>query len=105
VKASSPQGNERVGVIWHTQSSGKSLTMAFFVGKIIRLPTLANPTLVVLTDRNELLSDRRNIVVIADKAHRSQYAFIDGFARHLHDALPKASLPPPAAGARSSRTT
>lgn len=42
--------------------------------------------------RYPLLSDRRNIVVIADEAHRSQYDFIDGFARHLRDGLPKASF-------------
>jgi type I restriction enzyme R subunit len=150
VKAASPKGDRRVGVIWHTQGSGKSLTMAFYAGKIIRHPAMANPTLVVLTDRNDLddqlhgtfglahellrqkpvqsndrphlrellkvasggvifttiqkflpekkgdkyplLSDRRNIVVIADEAHRSQYDFIDGFARHLRDALPNASF-------------
>jgi type I restriction enzyme R subunit len=43
-------------------------------------------------DRNAVLSDRRNIVVIADEAHRSQYDFIDGFARHMRDALPQASF-------------
>ena len=43
-------------------------------------------------DRNAVLSDRRNIVVIADEAHRSQYDFIDGFARHMRDALPRASF-------------
>ena len=150
LKASSPKGDRRVGVVWHTQGSGKSLTMAFYAGKIIQQTSMANPTLVVLTDRNDLddqlfgtfsacedllrqapeqaesrddlqarlqrssggvifttiqkflpetkggsypqLSDRRNIVVIADEAHRSQYEFIDGFARHLRDALPKASF-------------
>jgi type I restriction enzyme R subunit len=143
-------GGRRIGVIWHTQGSGKSLSMAFFAGKIIRHPAMANPTLVVITDRNDLdeqlfgtfsrckdlmrqtpvqaetrehlrellkvpaggvvfttiqkfmpdekgdqypkLSDRENIVVIADEAHRSQYDFIDGYARHMHDALPKASF-------------
>jgi type I restriction enzyme R subunit len=143
-------GDRRVGVIWHTQGSGKSLTMAFYAGRIILEPAMANPTLVVITDRNDLddqlfgtfvrcrdllrqdpvqaadradlraklsvgsggvvfttiqkflpdergdthpvLSDRRNIVVIADEAHRSQYDFIDGFARHLRDALPGASF-------------
>jgi type I restriction enzyme, R subunit len=147
--ASSPRGDRRVGVVWHTQGSGKSLTMVFYAGKIIQHPGMSNPTLVVLTDRNDLddqlfgtfssckgllrqspeqaasrdhlqellhvssggvifttiqkflpeskggkyppLSDRRNIVVIADEAHRSQYDFIDGFARHLRDALPNAS--------------
>jgi type I restriction enzyme R subunit len=150
IKAASPKGDRRVGVVWHTQGSGKSLTMVFYAGKIIQHPALTNPTLVVLTDRNDLddqlfgtfsactdllrqgpiqaesrehlqmllqvssggvifttiqkflpegkgeryplLSDRRNIVVIADEAHRSQYDFIDGFARHLRDALPKASF-------------
>ncbi|MEX2554097.1 MAG: type I restriction endonuclease subunit R [Actinomycetota bacterium] len=143
-------GDRRVGVVWHTQGSGKSLTMAFYAGRVIREPAMANPTIVVLTDRNDLddqlfgtfsrcrdllrqppvqaadradlraklkveaggvvfttiqkffpedegdrhptLSDRRNIVVIADEAHRSQYDFIDGFARHMRDALPNASF-------------
>ena len=143
-------GDRRAGVVWHTQGSGKSLTMAFYAGRVILEPEMANPTLVVLTDRNDLddqlfgtfsrcqellrqppvqaenradlraklkvdaggvvfttiqkflpeekgdqhplLSDRRNIVVIADEAHRSQYDFIDGFARHMRDALPNASF-------------
>ena len=139
-------GDRRIGVVWHTQGSGKSLTMAFYAGRIIREPAMENPTVVVLTDRNDLddqlfgtfsrckdllrqppvqaesrahlrelcrsppavvfttihkffpedkgdrhptLSERRNIVVIADEAHRSQYDFIDGFARHMRDALPR----------------
>ena len=143
-------GDRRVGVVWHTQGSGKSLTMAFYAGAIVREPAMENPTIVVLTDRNDLddqlfgtfsrcqdllrqppvqaesradlrrklsvvssgvvfttiqkffpeergdthptLSDRRNIVVIADEAHRSQYDFIDGYARHMRDALPNASF-------------
>jgi type I restriction enzyme R subunit len=143
-------GDQRVGVIWHTQGSGKSLTMVFYTGRVVVEPAMANPTVVVLTDRDDLdnqlyatfarcravfrqdpvqadsrshlralltvesggvvfttiqkffpeergdtyplLSDRRNIVVIADEAHRSQYDFIDGFARHLRDALPNASF-------------
>lgn len=143
-------GDHRVGVVWHTQGSGKSLSMAFYAGKLVQQPEMANPTLVVPTDRNDLddqlfgtfadchellrqkpvqaesgddlrvklqvasggvvfttmqkfmpdergeahplLSDRANIVVIADEAHRSQYDFIDGFARHLRDALPHASF-------------
>jgi type I restriction enzyme R subunit len=143
-------GDRRVGVVWHTQGSGKSLTMAFYAGRIILEPETANPTIIVLTDRNDLddqlfstfsrcrevvgwapvqaenradlraklrteggsvvfttiqkflpepggdqhpvLSDRRNIVVLADEAHRSQYDFIDGFARHMRDALPNASF-------------
>ncbi len=157
-------GDRRVGVVWHTQGSGKSLTMAFYAGRIIREPAMANPTLVVLTDRNDLddqlfgtfsrcqallrqppvqaesaehlkelltveaggvvfatihkflpetkgeehpaISDRHNIVVIADEAHRSQYEFGShlvkrkdgtayighGFAKNMRDALPHASF-------------
>jgi type I site-specific restriction-modification system R (restriction) subunit len=69
-------GDKRVGVVWHTQGSGKSLTMAFYAGRLVLHPAMENPT----------------IVVIADEAHRSQYDFIDGLARHLHDALPNASF-------------
>src|SRR5947208_8149628 len=54
VKAASETGDRRVGVIWHTQGSGKSLSMAFYAGKIIQHPAMENPTLVVLTDRNDL---------------------------------------------------
>ena len=177
-------GDRRIGVVWHTQGSGKSLTMAFYAGRIVREPAMENPTVVVLTDRNDLddqlfatfarcadllrqppvqaasradlrarlavesggvvfttiqkffpeekddrhplpgrnetvprpsaapagspaipgsgiarrprqrspLSERRNVVVIADEAHRSQYDFIDGYARHMRDALPNASF-------------
>ena len=143
-------GDHRIGVVWHTQGSGKSLTMAFYAGAIAREPAMRNPTIVMLTDKNDLddqlfgtfsrcqdllrqppsqaesradlrsklsvsaggvvfttiqkflpeergdtypmLSDRGNIVVIADEAHRSQYNFIDGFARHMRDALPNASF-------------
>jgi type I restriction enzyme R subunit len=143
-------GDRRIGVVWHTQGSGKSLTMAFYAGRIIREPAMENPTIVVLTDRNDLddqlfgtfsrcaellrqppvqaesrahlrerlsvaaggvvfttihkffpeekgdrhptLSERRNIVVMADEAHRSQYDFVDGYARHMRDALPHASF-------------
>ncbi|GAA4924569.1 type I restriction endonuclease subunit R [Mucilaginibacter defluvii] len=150
VKASSLSGDQRAGVVWHTQGSGKSLSMVFYAGKMVVTPQLNNPTIVVLTDRNDLdqqlfetfsncqqlirqtpvqaesrshlqsllsvasggvvfttiqkfmpeekgatypkLSDRRNIVVIADEAHRSQYDFIDGYARHMRDALPNASF-------------
>jgi type I restriction enzyme R subunit len=150
IKAAQPAGDRRCGVVWHTQGSGKSLTMLFYSGKLIDEPEMKNPTLVVLTDRNDLddqlfgtfsrcqsilrqapaqaenredlkaklsvasggvifttiqkfmpevkgqeygkLSDRANIVVIADEAHRSQYDFIDGFARHMRDALPHASF-------------
>src|SRR6185312_1443716 len=47
-------GDRRIGVVWHTQGSGKSLTMAFYAGRIIREPAMENPTVVVLTDRNDL---------------------------------------------------
>ena len=149
VAATRPRGDKRCGVVWHTQGSGKSLTMLFYAGRLILHPALDNPTIIVLTDRNDLddqlfgtfsqgkellrqtpvqaadradlrrllqvasggvifttvqkffpdekgdrhplLSDRRNVVVIADEAHRSQYDFIGGFARHMRDALPSAS--------------
>jgi len=168
VIASSTTGDRRGGVIWHTQGSGKSLSMVFYSGKLIVEPRMENPTLVILTDRNDLdeqlhetfrncqqllrqepqkaedrnhlrklltvasggivfttiqkfmpvasdiiqnessgivsepaveyigadikaLSERKNIVVVADEAHRSQYDFIDGFAKHLRDALPNAT--------------
>ena len=156
-----PRGDKRIGVIWHTQGSGKSLLMAFYAGQVVRHPELENPTIVVVTDRNDLddqlfntfsmcrdlirqtpvqadsredlqkeltrasggvifttiqkfspalgetvypmLSNRRNIVVIADEAHRSQYGFrakiaqktgeiTYGFAKYLRDALPNASF-------------
>lgn len=160
-RATAETGDQRAGVIWHTQGSGKSLSMVFYAGKLVL--ALNNPTLVILTDRNdlddqlfdtfslsqdllrqtpvqaenrddlkrklsvssggivfttiqkflpeiqekvdigegktknikgqfELLSERRNIVVIADEAHRSQYDFMDGFAKHMRDALPNASF-------------
>ncbi len=149
-------GDRRAGVIWHTQGSGKSLLMAFYAGQLVKHPQMANPTLVVLTDRNDLddqlfatfsmcrdlirqtpvqadsredlqkllnrasggvifttlqkfgetpepLTTRRNVVVIADEAHRSQYGFkakVDarsgeisyGFAKYMRDALPNASF-------------
>ncbi|MCX6256607.1 MAG: HsdR family type I site-specific deoxyribonuclease [Bacteroidia bacterium] len=163
--ASTETGDRRAGVIWHTQGSGKSLSMVFYTGKLVL--ALDNPTIVVLTDRNDLddqlfetftncqqllrqeprqaedrrhlrsllnvasggivfttiqkfmpldediivsktavqdpsakyigaeikaLSLRKNIIVIADEAHRSQYDFIDGYAKHLRDALPNASF-------------
>ena len=47
-------GDRRIGVVWHTQGSGKSLTMAFYAGRIVREPAMENPTVVVLTDRNDL---------------------------------------------------
>ena len=52
--ATSPEGNRKVGVIWHTQGSGKSLLMAFYAGQLVRRPELQNPTIVVMTDRNDL---------------------------------------------------
>ena len=161
VDASSPDGDRKVGVIWHTQGSGKSLLMAFYAGQLVRRPELENPTIVVITDRNDLddqlfgtfsmcrdlirqtpiqaesrenlqkalnrasggvifttiqkfapamgeadypaLTERRNVVVIADEAHRSQYGFkarveqktgeiAYGFAKYMRDALPNASF-------------
>lgn len=163
-KAAAESGDRRAGVVWHTQGSGKSLSMVFYSGKMVL--SLENPTIIVLTDRNDLddqlfdtfsncsqllrqtplqadnrkhlrklllresggiifttiqkfmpveedivlqdnvvnepapqfigaeikaLSERKNIIVIADEAHRSQYDFIDGFAKHMRDALPNAS--------------
>ena len=161
IAATAYEGDRRIGVFWHTQGSGKSLSMAFYAAKIAQQPELANPTLVILTDRNDLddqlfgqfmrckkflrqtpsqvesrdelrdalavasghivfttiqkflpesngtkypaITDRRNVIVVADEAHRSQYGFaakLDeksgitsyGFARHLHDAVPNASF-------------
>lgn len=161
IDATRPQGDRKIGVIWHTQGSGKSLLMAFFAGLAIKAPELENPTLVVLTDRNDLddqlfstfglcrdlirqtpeqadsredlkrllarnaggvvfttmqkfapergeeqfpeLTDRRNVIVIADEAHRSQYGFDAklnretgerryGFAHYVRQALPNASF-------------
>ena len=154
-------GNKKGGVVWHTQGSGKSISMACFAGKLTKQSAMKNPTLVIVTDRNDLdgqlyatfssakmllgqepiqmddvtelretlsnkpsggiifttiqkfglkkeesrfpvLSDRSNIVVIADEAHRSQYGFdamLDkdgkfkyGYAQHLRDALPNATF-------------
>ncbi|WP_374247769.1 type I restriction endonuclease subunit R [Thermomonas sp.] len=154
--ASQARGDRRAGVIWHTQGSGKSFLMAFYAGRLVKHPAMENPTLVVLTDRNDLddqlfatfamchdllrqtpvqagsredlqqllnraaggvifttlqkfdevaepLTTRRNVVVIADEAHRSQYGFrakVDaktgevsyGFAKYMRDALPNASF-------------
>lgn len=155
------KGNKKAGIVWHTQGSGKSLTMIFYAGKLVR--ELDNPTIVVLTDRNDLddqlfgtfgrcqdvlrqkpvqaesrkelqemlrvssggvvfttiqkffpeedrekypvLSERDNIIVIADEAHRTQYGFSAkilkkedkalityGYAKYLRDALPNASF-------------
>ena len=161
LEAASVEGDRRGGVIWHTQGSGKSLLMVFLAGQLIGSEDLENPTLVLVTDRNDLdgqlfntfaacrdllrqtpvqaesrddlrtaldrasggvvfttvqkfsllagedrhpaLTGRRNVVVIADEAHRSQYGFrarLDkasgryayGFARHLRDALPNATF-------------
>ena len=159
IAASGLQGDRKAGVIWHTQGSGKSLLMAFYAGQLVKAPAMENPTIVVITDRNDLddqlfgtlalcadlirqtpvqadsreglqvalnrasggvifttiqkfapekgeaypvLTERRNVVVIADEAHRSQYGFkakiektgeiAYGFAKHLRDALPNASF-------------
>lgn len=160
LRATETQGDRKVGVVWHTQGSGKSLSMVFYTGQLVAQRAMKNPTIVILTDRNDLddqlfstfgncasllrqkpvqansrdnlkellqvtgggivfttiqkfypengnsvfdkLSDRANIVVVADEAHRSQYGFtgkIDkdgnikyGNAKHLRDALPNASF-------------
>ena len=149
IEASQPGGDRRGGVVWHTQGSGKSFEMLCYAALIMRSAAMGNPTIVVITDRNDLddqlfgevfaparilpeepkqaatraemrefldrvsggiifttiqkfapevkgdvhpvLSERRNVVVITDEAHRSQYDFQDGFARHLRDALPNAT--------------
>jgi type I restriction enzyme R subunit len=149
IKASQPSGDRRGGVVWHTQGSGKSFEMLCYAAKAMRSAEMSNPTLVLITDRNDLddqlfgevfaparilpetpqqatsrtqmrsllaresggiifttlqkfapeekgdvhpvLTDRRNVIVIADEAHRSQYDFLDGYARHLRDALPNAT--------------
>ncbi len=155
-------GSRKAGVVWHTQGSGKSITMACYAGKLLQQPEMKNPTLVVVTDRNDLdgqlfgtfcaaedllrqtpvqagsreelremlasreaggiifttvqkfallddeerhplLSDRSNIVVISDEAHRSQYGmkgrldtksgkYVFGYAKHLRDALAGATF-------------
>ncbi len=162
IRASAPVGDKKIGVVWHTQGSGKSISMCFYAGKIITAPTMKNPTIVVVTDRNDLdgqlfgtfstaqellretpvqaetraqlrfllnnrpsggvifttiqkfspfeeednfpvLSERDNIIVICDEAHRTQYgmkAKFDadtgerkyGYAKHLRDALKNASF-------------
>jgi len=162
VMEASLSGSRRGGVVWHTQGSGKSISMACFAGKLTKQPEMKNPTLLIVTDRNDLdgqlfatfssakmllgqepvqvesvedlretlankpsggiifttiqkfslkkeesrfpvLSERDNIVVIADEAHRSQYGFdamLDnetgqfkyGYAQHLRDAIPNATF-------------
>ncbi len=148
------ESNGKAGVVWHTQGSGKSMEMELYANLVIRTPKLLNPTIIVITDRNELdgqlyngfqisrllpeqpqqirkraelrdeltnrvsggiyfttlqkfgryrdereagaehplLSNRRNIIVVVDEAHRSHYDNLDGYARHLRDALPHATL-------------
>lgn len=138
---------KRIGVIWHTTGSGKSLSMVYLVGMLRRMPELDNPTFVIQVDRTDLdnqlhdqfvaarllvgdvqhaetaddlrnllqtkggevvfttiakfrlnqgetthavLSNRSNIIIIADEAHRSQYGFLKGYARYLSEALPNA---------------
>lgn len=160
IEAAGPDGDRRGGVVWHTQGSGKSIEMLLYAAKIMRDARMGNPTLVFLTDRNDLddqlfgevfapaeilpekpvqadsiadlrvllrrvsggiifttlqkfrpeegldgnpvLTDRRNVVVIADEAHRSQYGFSEtvaadgtlksGLAKHMRDALPGATF-------------
>lgn len=147
--------NGKAGVVWHTQGSGKSLEMELYANQVLRSTALSNPTVVVITDRNELdgqlfsgfqrsrllpekpsqirrrselrreltdrrsggilfttlqkfgmskaerdggmhdhplLSDRHNIIVVVDEAHRSHYDDLDGYAAHLKHALPNATL-------------
>lgn len=160
LSATKSGGDHKAGVIWHTQGSGKSLLMTFYAGQVVRHKDMENPTLVIITDRNDLdeqlfgtfsnckallrqapkqaggrenlqellavnsggiifttiqkffpakdetevplLTDRRNVIVIADEAHRTQYGFgakinketgdkTYGFAKYLRDALPNAS--------------
>lgn len=159
VEASGPDGDRRGGVVWHTQGSGKSIEMLMYAAKVMREPRMQNPTLVFITDRNDLddqlfgevfapatilpekpvqaesradlrsllkrasggivfttlqkfapenggdtnpvLTDRRNVVVVADEAHRSQYGFSEslaadgtlksGLAKHMRDSLPNAT--------------
>jgi type I restriction enzyme, R subunit len=145
LKPPSGEGDGRGGVIWHTQGSGKSLTMLMLAGALVRDPRMTNPTIVMITDRNDLddqlfdtfaagramlrqlpaqaesrdhlkelldraaggvvfttihkfteadgvISDRSNVVVMADEAHRSQYGFVDGGARWMREALPNATF-------------
>jgi type I restriction enzyme, R subunit len=145
LKAPLGEGDGRGGVVWHTQGSGKSLTMLMLAGALIREPALENPTLVMITDRADLddqlfdtfasgrqllgetpihaesrqhlravldraaggvlfttmqkftggdgaISERANVVVIADEAHRSQYGFVAGGARWMREALPNATF-------------
>jgi type I restriction enzyme R subunit len=163
IEAAGPTGDRRGGVVWHTQGSGKSIEMLLYAAKVMRDPRMGNPTLVFITDRNDLddqlfgevfgpasppigllpetpvqadsrsqlrdvlrrasggmvfttlqkfapevggdtnpvLTDRRNVVVVADEAHRSQYGFTEslaadgtlksGLAKHMRDALPNAT--------------
>lgn len=145
LKPTSGQGDGRGGVVWHTQGSGKSLSMLMLSGSLVGEEQLVNPTIVVVTDRNDLdgqlfatfasgrallrqkpeqaesradltaklnrasggvvfttiqkfeergeaVSERSNIVVLADEAHRSQYGFLDGGARWMRDAIPNATF-------------
>lgn len=148
------RSNGKAGVVWHTQGSGKSMEMELYANAVLRRPELANPTIVVVTDRTELdgqlyetfrrsrllpdeptivrrrselrdhltqrrsggilfttlqkfgkteaeresgsshplLTERRNVIVIVDEAHRSHYDDLDGYARHIRDALPHATF-------------
>ena len=145
LKPPSGTGDGRGGVIWHTQGSGKSLTMLMLAGGLIRESRMTNPTIIMITDRNDLddqlfdtfaagrallrqdpvqaasrehlkalldraaggvvfttiqkfaeahgvVSERSNVVVMADEAHRSQYGFVEGGARWMREALPNATF-------------
>ena len=149
LRATRPDGDRKIGVVWHTQGSGKSLSMAYFVAILRHHPRMENPTFVIQVDRTDLddqlhdqfvavkalvgevqhaesvtelrsllrgeggevifstiekfrldedeavhpmLSERRNLIVIADEAHRTQYGLKEGFAYQLRRALPNASF-------------
>ncbi|HTU47337.1 MAG TPA: type I restriction endonuclease subunit R [Bryobacteraceae bacterium] len=148
IKTPDRKGDEAAGkggVVWHTQGSGKSLTMLMLAGTLVRAAEMANPTVVIVTDRNDLdeqlfdtfamgrallrqdpvqadsrehlrqlldrpsggvvfttihkfteahgtISERANVVVMADEAHRSQYGFVDGGARWMREAVPNATF-------------
>ena len=149
LRATHPDGDRKIGVVWHTQGSGKSLSMAYFVAILRHHPQMENPTFVIQVDRTDLddqlhdqfvavkalvgevqhaesvtelrsllrgeggevifstiekfrldedeavhpvLSERRNLIVIADEAHRTQYGLTEGFAHQLRRALPNASF-------------
>ncbi|MBE0430691.1 MAG: type I restriction endonuclease subunit R, partial [Dehalococcoidia bacterium] len=90
VKAISPLGDKRVGVVWHTQGAGKSLTMVFYAGKIILQPNMENPTLVLLTDRNDLDNQLFDNFAVAQDLLRQKPVQAETRA-HLRELLKVAS--------------